>query len=341
MKIGTLASLVTSGQLRTARATIGLFTPLYRAAWLIGGARGGVLSALAEGPLDLDDLVERLGVGDEGKEALAAWLQVGVSLGELSHRSTGYSAASLLARRLGAPEHDPSLAMLEEGLDLHRKLLAETPSRLRAGRPFTLADQDGEIVARSSRLAEPFIHDAISDFVPQTGPAALLEIGCGSGTHIRHAASCNPELTGLGVDLQEDVVGMARRNLQDWGLSDRFRVEAGDIREREVSPEWDLATLHQNIYYFPVPTRIELLRHVRGFLKPGGRLMLTTACRGGSSLVDVLDLWGAATEGAGRLPAPDELVEQLEAAGFVGVKARRLMPGESFFSFVGRSPDAR
>ena len=52
----------------------------------------------------------------------------------------------------------------------------------------------------------------------------------------------------------------------------------------------------------------------------------------------MLDLWGAMTAGCGRLPAPGELVAPLEAAGFVGVAAHSLIPGESFYAFVGTHP---
>ncbi len=36
-----------------------------------------------------------------------------------------------------------------------------------------------------------------------------------------------------------------------------------------------------------------------------------------------------------RLREPSELVTQLETAGFTGVTARSLIPGESFYAFVG------
>jgi len=115
-------------------------------------------------------------------------------------------------------------------------------------------------------------------------------------------------------------------------------VEVGDIRRRAPAAAFDLATLHQNIYYFPAAERPALLRHVRGFLKPGGRLLLTTECLGSSTAAAVLDLWGAMTAGCGRLPEPDELAAQLAAAGFAGVAARSLIPGESFYAFVGTNP---
>ena len=43
------------------------------------------------------------------------------------------------------------------------------------------------------------------------------------------------------------------------------------MERRAAEPAFDLATLHNNIYYFPVAERVSLLRHVRGFLRPGGR----------------------------------------------------------------------
>ena len=174
--------------------------------------------------------------------------------------------------------------------------------------------------------------------IPSRGPFRLLEIGCGSGAYIRWASQRNPELTAVGVELQEAAAALAGENIASWGLTGRVTVEVGDIRRRTPAADFDLATLHQNIYYFPAADRPALLRHVRGFLKPGGRLLLTTECRGDSTAAAVLDLWGAMTAGCGRLPAPDELVAQLEAAGFAGVAAHSLIPGESFYAFAGTHP---
>lgn len=81
-----------------------------------------------------------------------------------------------------------------------------------------------------------------------------------------------------------------------------------------------------------------LLEHLRGFLVPGGRLLLVTACQGGSAMIEVLNLWAASTENYGHLPDVDEMQEQMREAGFRHVSARRSMPGESMFQFVGTAP---
>jgi len=221
---------------------------------------------------------------------------------------------------------------------LHHMLVLDTPRRLARHQRFALADQDGVLVARSSRLVRPFVHEAVDEVVPRRGAFRLLEVGAGSGAYIRRAAERNPELTALGLELQPEVADFANANLREWGIADRAQVEKGDVGEREPEAVFDLVTFHNNIYYFPVEERVALLRHALAFLKPGGKLLLTTACSGGGPMVVALDIWSAGTERCGRMPAAKELVTQVRAAGFVGARARRLVPGQSFYAFFGTRP---
>jgi hypothetical protein len=70
-------------------------------------------------------------------------------------------------------------------------------------------------------------------------------------------------------------------------------------------------------------------------LKPFYKLVYLAAARkgGGSLEVEVLNLWGAATATGGRLPKRDEIVRQLQDAGYKNVKTIRPMPGEAFYAF--------
>jgi SAM-dependent methyltransferase len=140
----------------------------------------------------------------------------------------------------------------------------------------------------------------------------------------------------VGLELQPDVACQARANLEAWGVSDRVRIETQDLRDRPAEPAFDLVTLHNNIYYFPVPERVTVLRHAASFLVPGGKLLVTTTCRGGSPSGAVLDLWGEMTEGCGGLPEPGALCGQMREAGLAMVTSRNVgAPLERFFSFVG------
>jgi 4-hydroxy-2,2'-bipyrrole-5-carbaldehyde O-methyltransferase len=304
----------------------------YRLTYLASAGEAGLLDRLASGPATLDSLAGFYCARGQGREALEAWLQMGVRLRLLDLGPRGYALRGL-AGKLSRPGNDPVLAMVQEVVGLHHKLITATIPKLRAGELWSLADQNGELIARSSRVLEAFQAEAVRTSIPARGALRLLEIGCGSGVYLRYAAGRNPSLTALGVELQADVAEMARSNLRGWGLENRVRVETADIREMVPSEPFDVVTLYNNIYYFPVAERVSLLHHIARFLRPGGFLLLTTCCQGGSPAVEALNLWGAATRGAGRLPGEDELVSQLREAGYGSVETSNLLPGDRFVSF--------
>jgi predicted O-methyltransferase YrrM len=335
VKISTLLSVARSGHLGVLLSVARAARPYHRLAFIAAGLSSGLFARLARGPVSLDRLAGEFVAEDSMRDGLEAWLGLGVALGELGRGPEGYVLRGRLSRRLVDARHDAAAALVEEVVRLHNTLIIETPQRLREGRSFVLADQEGRLVARSSRVAEPFIGEAVDAVVPAGGPMRLLEIGCGSAVHIRRAAARNAQLTALGLELQAEAAALGRENVSRWGLDGRVTIEVGDVRNRAAEPSFDLATLHQNIYYFPVERRVAMLRHVRAFLKPGGRLLLTTVCRGRGTGADVLNLWGAMTAGCGRLPTAGEMVAQMKEAGFAEVRRRSLIPGESFYSFVG------
>ena len=304
----------------------------YKLTYLAAAGEAGLLNRLASGPATLDSLAEFCAAAGRGREALEAWLQIGVRLRLLSLGPRGY-ALRALARKLARSENDPVLAMVEEVVELHHKLITATIPKLRASELWSLTDQNGELIARSSRVLEAFQAEIIRSTFPARGALRLLEIGCGSGVYLRYAAKRNPLLTALGVELQLAVAEMARTNRRSWGLESRVKIETGDIREKVPDEPFDIATLYNNIYYFPVEERVMLLDHIGSFLKPGGFLLLTTCCQGGSLAAEALNLWGAATCGAGRLPAEDELVSQLREARYSAVRTKNLLPGDRFVAF--------
>jgi len=336
MRLATLLALL-RGDLLPALIAFGPTRQAQRVAFLAGAGAAGVLARLREGPATKAELAAVLGAGDDPDDALGSWLAIGVRLGDLALRDGRYALRSRLARRLADPRHAAVLGIVEQTAGLYHRVIRDAPARLRSGARLGLADVDGALVARASRVVEPLLCEAVAEVVPAQGAFRLLEVGCGSAAYVRHAAARNPELTALALDLDERVVAEARASCAAWGIAERVEVACGDVRARASEPAFDLVTLHNLVYYFPVGEREALFAKLLGFAKPGGALLVTTTCRGGSLFAEVLSLWGAQTEGCGRLPDVEELIGQITRAGWRGAGARRLMPGESVYRFLARA----
>ncbi|MFF8287062.1 SAM-dependent methyltransferase [Streptomyces albus] len=317
-----------------------LAMPVYRASFLAGAVGSGLLRLLERQPADAAAIARELGVRED-THRLRVWLDVGVRLGELSCRDGRYALRSRYARALARPGNDALAGALQEVAHFHHPVLRDAPAMARDGRAFCLGDQDGDIIARSSLIVRPFVEEAVSRHLERDRPVRLLEVGCGTGHYVRHAARLNPRLTALAVDLQPEVAARAGENMARWGLADRVRTRQGDLRKLDVDERFDLLTLHNNIYYFPEDERTEVLGRARELLATGGRLLLTTSCQGGSPALAALNLWFEYADFGGPLPHEDRLLDQMREAGFAGVGASRIVPGEQFRAFTGtRAPDA-
>lgn len=338
MFVKPFLKLLRRNQLSAAISINVLLKPFYKLTYLVAAKQSGLLHLLSEKPVSFEKLSETYCKNTKSREALASWLQLGIRLGYLNLGAQGYSLQGL-AKKIALPENDATLALAQEVVGLHHKLILNTPEKLQNGELWKLEDQDGELIARSSRVLEVFQTEAIDQTFPISGAINLLEIGCGSAFYIYYAATKNEYLSALGLELQPNVADLARWNIQKWGLQDRVKIETGDIREKTPVQVFEIATLYNNIYYFPVEERVSLLSHIRKFIKPDGFLLLTTCCQGGNLGIEVLNLWGAATTSGGRLPSVDEMVDQLKKAGYKKIQAISLIPGDRFYAFKAHRED--
>jgi tRNA1Val (adenine37-N6)-methyltransferase len=91
----------------------------------------------------------------------------------------------------------------------------------------------GRLICRQRRDGYRFSVDAVlaAHFpVPKAGQR-VLDLGCGCGVIGLVLAHRHAQLTVHGVELQEDLAGLAEENGRLGGFADRFRVIRGDVRE--------------------------------------------------------------------------------------------------------------
>ena len=306
-----------------------------RVGYLYAAMRSGLLHALRT-PATGRELARKLNV--QRIDLLEALLRVGVSIGELALRGGRYRIRGARSKALIDPENDPLAAVIEEFVTYHASVYRHLAERLSGAPLGDYLTCTGDLIARSSRVLEPFVAGFVQEVASKNGPSTLLEVGCGSGVYIRFAAEANPRLTGVGLDMQQDVVEQARANLSEWGLADRFKIVLGDIRNppADLGGPFDLVTLYNNVYYFPLEERAALFKKLRSLLARRGSLALLSSMQGTTPLSADFDLILRSTQGCAPLPRLGDLREQLRAAGFVRVDVSRLVPTEPLYGLVAK-----
>jgi SAM-dependent methyltransferase len=288
------------------------------------------LLRVLEQPGSLEEVAARIG---ERRELLEPFLELGVAVGELSCNAGLYRLRGRRSKKLASIEGDPLAAWIQESVSYHGSVYREFARRIKGAPLGDYLAGAGNLIARSSRILESCIADFARTVVNTGKPLHLLEVGCGSGIYLRYAAEVNSQLTGVAVDIQEEVVRQARANVKSWGLSERFDIRVGDILAfpPDLSGPFDVVTLYNNIYYFPVEARNDLFRQVRSLLATDGTFALVSVFKSRSVETTNFDLILRSTIGCACLPELRELTGQLQQSGFNKIEQSQLAPGGWFF----------
>jgi SAM-dependent methyltransferase len=302
-------------------------------AWAL--VESGVTGLLAE-PRDFESIREAL--EPTRPDLLRSLLDLAVGHGLLSKSNGHYRPRGALVRALCHPSGAPLADMLGELCLYHGDVIRRLPDRIRGDPDGDYLAQYGPLVAGSSRIVEPFLRGFAVEAVGRTEPRRVLEIGCGSGIYLRHYADAHPGHHGVAVDLDPKVVGLARANLERWGLSERFEVRSEDIRSPSphLDGPFDVVTSFQNVYYFTAEERVAWFGAVRERLAAGGVLAIASALHDDRPFGAYFDLVLASTSGCYPLPSIEELETELHEAGFEQVDRRRLLLGEALWGLLAR-----
>jgi cyclopropane-fatty-acyl-phospholipid synthase len=96
----------------------------------------------------------------------------------------------------------------------------------------------------------------------------LLDVGCGWGSLLRHAAQ-HHGIRGVGVTLSEAQAGLARERIARAGLSDQVEIRVCDYRQVNDGPYDKIASV--GMYEHVGRDQLDrYVAHVHGLLRPGG-----------------------------------------------------------------------
>ncbi len=316
---------------------------------LLACVRLDLFERLAEGPMTLAALSDRIGLGAEGTERLVA---AAVSLELLERRSGGRVALG----RLGAPMvgNTAVAAMVEHHATLYADITDPVALLRREGRPSmsgywpyvaysqveTAGEAGGEAPVQAqvspaalspARVAEySALMSASQPLVTQEVLAAyrfnrhrvLLDVGGGEGSFLVAVARQAPQLKLMLFDLPA-VAERAHRRLLKAGLADRASTHGGDFFSDELPQGADLISLVRVAFDHPDDRVLRLLKAARRALPEHGSLLLAEPMSdvpGAEAMGDAYFGFYLLAMGRGRPRSAAHLSRLLLEAGFARVQ---------------------
>lgn len=162
------------------------------------------------------------------------------------------------------------------------------------------------------------------------GPISVLDIAAGHGLFGIELARQHREARVLAVDWAA-VLEVARANAAKAGVADRWEGRAGSAFDVDFGGPHDVALLTNFLHHFDVATCVELLKKVRGALRPGGKVaaleFVPNEDRVSPPMPASFALTMLATTPSGDAYTLRELGDMYRAAGFTAVEGHGVPTG--------------
>lgn len=104
----------------------------------------------------------------------------------------------------------------------------------------------------------------------------VVDLGCGPANQLGLVARLNPDVHFIGVDLSNEMLAMAERNLRDWGIAN-VTLQHGDITDLNMFGPSSVDAVMSTVVLHHLPDEATLFRcfaEVQRVLKSGGGLYL-------------------------------------------------------------------
>jgi len=234
----------------------------------------GVFGVLAPGEMSSAAVARALGTDARATDRL---LNALVALGFLSKTADRFSNCPLAQRFLvpGQPDYLASLHHIAHLWDSWSTLT----QAVRAGKsvlPPLAAEQEAEWTRAFIEAMHEFACERIPHVLPLidfTGVERVLDVGGGSGAYSIAFARAYPQIRVVVFDLPR-VVPLAARYIQQAGLSERVRIEAGDFLQADLGTGFDLAFISAVIHSNSPQQNLALLARTHRTLVAGGQVVI-------------------------------------------------------------------
>jgi hypothetical protein len=135
MRLSTFINLIANGQSSLMFKLLKTSNEFYRACFVSTAISQGIYDKFVEGKSTLQQLCEKLNIGSNG-EGLKAWLELGVSLGELKCVGNEFQIKGKLSKALLKSNNEAYKAFLEEIVKYHYTYIMDSPTMLKKHKLF-------------------------------------------------------------------------------------------------------------------------------------------------------------------------------------------------------------
>ena len=150
--------------------------------------------------------------------------------------------------------------------------------------------------------------------LPQRPGARLLDIGCGWGSMALHAAT-HHRATVVGVTISRPQAELARRRVDEAGLSDRVEIRLQDYRD-VAGEQFDAISSIGMFEHVGSERTRQYFDTTRALLRPGGRLLNHAISSRGGSKLGGRSFMGRYVFPDGELLDVGQVVLAMQRAGF-------------------------
>jgi 2-polyprenyl-3-methyl-5-hydroxy-6-metoxy-1,4-benzoquinol methylase len=251
------------------------------------GDRLGLYRALAEGPLQPQELAERTGTVTRYVDE---WLR-GQAAGGYVEYDPQTGAYSMTAEQAFALTNPDGAVFAPGAFQLALAALradARVTDAFRTGAGIGWHEHDPEVFAGCERFFRPgYSANLVTSWLPALdgveaklrAGARVADIGCGHGASTALMAGAYPNSAFTGSDYHEESVISARKQIAEAGLADQVKFDVASAQTFNGGP-YDLVTSFDCLHDMGDP--LGAARHIRDQLAPDGTWMVVEPAAGNS-----------------------------------------------------------
>ncbi|WP_035513058.1 class I SAM-dependent methyltransferase [Halalkalibacillus halophilus] len=260
------------------------------------------------------------------EDLVRRWVEVGEAIGHVKKKGSKYKTSKKNCGEFLDDRTSHAVgALLKEMMELHIPTILAYPDYIKKeGRAHFDHERFGKTVADTSATLENFAYKQVLKMISSRKDGVVVDLGCGTGGYTRAIAHKYPKATVIGVDLNKDVIEIAKA--QSKQISN-IQFENVDLADWSLEGEAvDVVLMHNLLHYIPNHEREATLQRIAGWLPSGGQISImtpVTEAKFGEAFVNSFNAFFTAHDNLFSLPSQ---VEMQQLAKSADLKVKNIEP---------------